>query len=194
MMIFDPEAGVIWMPLSVIGPLAVLWIEPSLSLRCVKQVPARPTATTEPAVTLPVAQPPDAGSGPVVAPVPPGPDPGAEDDEPEPDDLGSVTSHVASVGDVCALPTASIARTAKVCVPFASPARRCGEAQSRSAPPSSRQRNVAPSGSLEWKAIVASVASVEPDGAWSRIAAGGVVSTFQRRVAGGAASGLWPSR
>src|SRR3954462_2708920 len=69
MTIFVPPAGVTWTPLSVIGPVAVYTVPPSLGLVFEKQVPARPTAVRTPAVTLPVAQATVPGSGGVVGPV-----------------------------------------------------------------------------------------------------------------------------
>ncbi len=166
----DPCDGVICTPFSPTVPVVTntSW---SPSRRFLKQ-PPRARATTTPASTLPVSQPTDGPFGAVVPPadapplppplVAPPPPPAAP---PPPPAVARRTVHAARVAAPCSFPTASVARTAKECSPSPNPTTRSGDAQSVSGAPSTLQRKAAPSGSVERKTNVASLASTVPDGA-----------------------------
>ena len=90
----------------------------------------------------------------------------------------------ACVAGAPVLPAASVARTANVCAPTASPLYGCGLAQAAYAPPSSEQANVDPlSEAVNWK-----LASEPAVVAETMLVVGAVVSgggrTVQRAVAG----------
>ena len=85
---------------------------------------------------------------------------------------GTATVHVRVAGDPSVLPAASVARTSKVCEPFASPEYALGEEQLPQLPASSRHANVDPVSDEEKVKFAAPLVAV-PEGPESIWVSGG---------------------
>ena len=94
--------------------------------------------------------------------------------------MSTVQVRVASVGST--LPAASVARTEKVCAPWASPVSARGEVQVCQAPSSSLHSKVEPA-SVELNEMLALVEATVPVGPEPIVVSGATVSTVQVRVA-----------